>query len=165
MWPGNDGGVGASNVKENVEAHYGAYILNMSDLINSDPSQFEGKKPDGVISFSTSQSTDLATKDKLENFKAASNFYNGKSRNCSDMAKIGVKNSVKGLNIGMGKEYYGIFSFTTPNSLFNDAKGKDNASVLVDPGDKTTYSFSDNIVAPAVREYFSNFTSNLKEIK
>lgn len=153
LWPGNEGGVGASNVTENVEAYYGVYTYNKEDLINSDPSQGEGVKPDGILKFKTDKKTDDKTKTELEKFMKASNYYNGKSRNCSDMAKVGVKSSKKGFKLGLGKERYLIFSFTTPNSLFNDSKDFSNSTVLVDPGTKTDYRFSDGWVKPGVKQY------------
>ena len=153
LWPGNEGGVGASNVTENVEAYYGVYTYNKEDLINSDPSQGEGVKPDGILQFKTDKKSDDKTKANLEKFMESSAYYNGKSRNCSDMAKVGVESSKKGFKLGLGKERYLIFSFTTPNSLFNDSKDFSNSTVLVDPGTKTDYSFSDGWVKPGVKQY------------
>ena len=78
--------------------------------------------------------------------------YNAQKRNCSDMAKVGGKSSKKGFKFRLGKERYFIFSFSTPNSLFNDSKGFSNSLILLDPGEKSNYSFRDGWVKPGVKQ-------------
>nr|WP_318681070.1 hypothetical protein [uncultured Treponema sp.] len=70
------------------------------------------------------------------------------------MAKVGVKNSGQGNKINLGREHaYLIKGFTTPNKLFNDSKKMKNATVILDPGEKTDVSFSRQIVKPTINDY------------
>lgn len=75
------------------------------------------------------------------------------------MGKVGVQSSKKGFKFGLGKERYLIFSFTTPNSLFNDSKDFSNSTVLLDPGTKTDYSFSDGWVKRPLKQYLGKDTN------
>ena len=139
---------------KNVPARYQKTIVYKRDLSSrADLSIWEGTKAAGIIQFSTDKKTDDKTKKRLDKFMNSSGKYNAQKRNCSDMAKVGVKSSKKGFKFGLGKERYLIFSFTTPNSLFNDSKDFSNSSLLLDPGEKTDYSFRDGWVKPGVKQY------------
>lgn len=109
--------------------------------------------------FYCDKKTDDVTKKKFDRFMET-NIYNGEKRNCSDMAKVGVKNSGQGKKFGIGKEnVFFIKTFTTPNKLFNDSKRMNNATILLDPDEKTNYSFSRNIVKPEINAYINNLGS------
>lgn len=156
LWPGID--VDQNNVGEDVPGFYGVYNnLLKENLIDTDPSRNKDKIPDGVIEFSNEFEQDNKTKIKLEKFMTSSDKYNGKSRNCSDMASVGVEGST---GKKMGKENcFGIIC-TTPNQLFNDSKKENNAKILKNPGDKINYKFNEKIkqgIDTKVREALRNY--------
>ncbi len=149
-----------TEANKNVPAKYKKIIVNKSDLFTSESlSRWEDTKADGIIKFSTDKKTDDKTKKKLDTFMSSSDKYNAQKRNCSDMGKVGVQSSKKGFKFGLGKERYLIFSFTTPNSLFNDSKDFSNSTVLLDPGTKTDYSFSDGWVKRPLKQYLGKDTN------
>lgn len=149
-----------TEANKDVPAKYKKIIVNKSDLFTrKDLSRWENTKADGIIQFSTDKKTDDKTKKNLDTFMSSSDKYNAQKRNCSDMGKVGVKSSKKGFKLGLGKERYLIFSFTTPNSLFNDSKDFSNSTVLVDPGTKTDYSFSNGWVKRGVKQYLGKDTN------
>ncbi len=145
--------VPAGREMENVDAYYGKKCINKDELFSENLSHFDSNKADGIIKFSTLPKTDAKTKTALDNFMTSSNVYNAESRNCSDMARIGVKKSKNGFKFGLGKEHYLWHSFTTPNKLFTDSKKMKNATVILDPGEKTNFSFKDYYVVPRVEAY------------
>ena len=150
----------AGSELENVEAYYEKICVNKSELFSKNLSYFKRSKADGIIIFSTKPKTDIKTKIALNDFMTSSSDYNAESRNCSDMARIGVKKSKKGLNNGLGREHYLLHSFTTPNKLFTDSKKMKNATVILDPGEKTNFSFKDYYVVPRVEAYKNRNTND-----
>jgi hypothetical protein len=65
--------------------------------------------------------------------------YNGESNNCSDYAKAGLQ-TASDTQINANERALGQ-TFTTPNQLFKQARGLQNAVVLRNPGNVINNSF------------------------
>lgn len=150
----------AGTEMQDFDAYYGKKSISKDELFSGNLSHFDSNKADGIIKFSTNKKIDIDTKKDLDNFMTSSNKYNAESRNCSDMAKVGVKNSKSGIKFGLGKEYFYWHSFTTPNTLFNDSKKFCNSEIVLDPGTKTDFSFKENWIIPKVEAYKNTNTED-----
>lgn len=144
LWPGNDGGVGATNANTNVEAEYNVITTTLDELIQTDITGAEDRVPDGVVELKTDADTDAATVKALNKFKSANTSYNGVQCNCSDFAEAGVETAV-GKDLDVNESILGIYNSTTPNKLYKETANQPNAKVLKDPGDKVNNSFVEGV--------------------
>ena len=158
---GPDQGI-PDNPLKTVDAYFNkktVFKISLTKKVNL--SDYENTKPDGVIEFFTDIKTDAKIQKKMERFMKIKK-YNAVFRNCSNMARIGVKYSVKGFKFNHGKEKFLFFSFVTPNKLFNDAKKFPNIITHVDKKRKTSVQFVDAQIRPILRAKKNHDNSEIK---
>lgn len=138
LWPGGDG-VGKKNAGKDVEASYNVIENTTLDyILNNDITKSEGYAPEGVIRISSKSETDLNTKLAITDFMKIPK-YNGRTRNCSDLAEVGVNSSL-GIKI-KANEFIPFKISTTPNKLYRKTTKQAGTVVLKNPGDKIKKSF------------------------
>jgi len=138
-------GVGKKNVEDNVKAGYSVTKINSRDqLFNSDVSNCgENRAAEGIIGLGTDYKKDVAVKNTMNLYIGSNLEYNGISNNCTDFVKSGVQ-AASGTWINADEKVSGIFSsryVTTPNQLYNQTRGLQNAVVLKNPGNAVNNSF------------------------
>ncbi|MDY6463047.1 MAG: DUF6443 domain-containing protein [Bacteroidales bacterium] len=139
LWPGNEGGVSIHNASKDVVAFYTVEReTTIESIINNDVIGNEGRAPDGVLRIQADYQTDKQTLERIE--QAMENkVYNGRYRNCSDFAKIGVESSAK--EKIKAQEFILFRKSTTPNKLFRETAKRPYSEMLKNPGEKINKSF------------------------
>ena len=138
-------GVGKYNFDEDVNAGYSVTKnVTRDQLFNSDVSNCgEKRSAEGIIGLGTDYKKDLEVKHTMNYLRGFDQDYNGVSNNCSDYAKAGVQ-TASGTQVNADEKVSGIFSsrnVTTPNQLYNQTRGLQNAVVLKNPGNAVNNSF------------------------
>ena len=69
LWPGGDG-VGKENYDKNVPAHYNNKKVKMSEILNTDITRSENRKPDGIVMILSDYDIDQKTQRKLDVYES-----------------------------------------------------------------------------------------------
>lgn len=122
------------NAGKDVEASYNVIKDTTLDyILNNDITKSEGYAPEGVVSIASSFETDSNTKSAITDFMKIP-IYNGRKRNCSDLAEVGVNSSL-GIKIKANK-FIPFKMSTTPNKLYKKTVKQPRTAILKNPGDK-----------------------------
>lgn len=133
LWPRVEGGVGKDNAGDNVEGYYNTKTTTIDELMTTDITRSESNAPNGVIKIGTIYDIDQNTKEAMDGFMNSLDIYNGKERNCSDFARVGIESSLQ------RKVDVSEFFLSTPYALFNATakqKGIFGTTIIKHPGDK-----------------------------
>ena len=140
LWPGGSG-AGKDNATKDVPALYQKFDkVSWNSIFNEDPSQGEGRNPEGIVKLKTTYEQDQKVTKALDDRIAANKDYNGLTNNCSDNAECGVE-AATGTNVNGDESIQVGKSATTPNSLYKVVKKLPNATELRSPGSKVNNGF------------------------
>ncbi len=145
LWPAT--GVGKDNADQDVTPYYGKTVTTLDAVMNTDVTGSEGYAPDGVVSLGTDFQTDQNVMNTMESTRQDNKDYNGYYWNCSTFAREGVNSAAQSTGqYGVsGVEIVGGKFSVTPNQLYNETRGLQNATVLKDPGNKVNHSFIEGV--------------------
>ena len=139
LWPGGDG-VGKENYDKNVPAHYNNKKVKMSEILNTDITRSENRKPDGIVMILSDYDIDQKTQRKLDVYESKKTSYNALTNNCSDYAEAALEETLH-QELPVDEKLSSKVTATTPNKLFK-ALIKIRGNILIkDPGNKINESF------------------------
>ena len=139
LWPGGDG-VGKENYDKNVPAHYNKKKVKMSEILNTDITRSENRKPDGIVMILSDYDIDQKTQRKLDVYESKKTSYNALTNNCSDYAEAALEETLH-QELPVDEKLSSKVTATTPNKLFK-ALIKIRGNILIkDPGNKINESF------------------------